>query len=885
MQENINITVAINDRSFAERLCSILQSSLSYVVLKNISGVYFEKNAKELIATDAPDVLICEKSLLYSIEKTLKNDNITQVALIEEDASIVDKSINPLIPVFSRHDEAKLIEALCFFIKGLAMGKKSCRPILENSRFFKQRYEELVHALPDIIYELDINGVITFISEAVLLIGYTPEELIGKHFSFILYEDDVAMVDRDKVLIDYAGTRTGDGISPKLFNERRGFKRKTQDLEIRIKRKPGQHYATAEFIGSVIAYGEVSSAGEYSRDGKQKFKGSVGIIRDITIRRKAEELLRKLYQAIDQLPSSVFILDHDFLVDYVNPAFFLLTGFSPIDVLGKDIFTLLAIFDEQQDIFKARLYDGFDSNEELIINSKLNTEIWVDFSLFPVRTASGIISNSIVLLEDINSKKVLEAALDKAMAASQNAEKARTKILANLTEDIKNPLINIIQTAELLSTDKSEEKLDLVKNNAHDLLEVLNEIIGYVNMKDTESKVFKSRFFFGRLIKEVSQTYKDIAYKKGLEFELKLSRDKEIETDPDRLKKILEIVLDNAVKFTNEGMIKIAADMVQKEGNIPHLKIVVSDTGIGIADVKNVFSPVDTIKEKEEWNGKVNIAGLVLAKSILVTIGGEISIESTIGKGTLVTLLLPDAGAKELETVESANNDTECGICDKYSLLLVDDNEVYLEYMQTLLEKTGYQVYCATGAASALEVLENRIIDIILMDIIMPGYSGLELAKVIRSYKGSRYSSKIPIFALSAQEDLNLIESNIFDEVLKKPVDINELSKINLSYINKLEHTAVKALSIVKTENPVFLAKLKKDAENAISTLNIVLDGTNSLKIDIRNEALGLKKLFAKYGIGYMAELISLFIEHYSIENRKMLQNILYRIGSMLAQS
>lgn len=163
-----------------------------------------------------------------------------------------------------------------------------------------ERYIAIIKALPDIVYRIDPDGNFTFINDSVRSLGYEPDELIGEHFSKIVHPEDVKLFARNFILPRYRGKITGDDNAPKLFDERRTGNRKTKDLEIRLLLKKKKKDMD-ERIGTVIAFGDVSSTGHYDREIKEadkQFLGTLGIIRDITERKMADELLHKLNRAL-----------------------------------------------------------------------------------------------------------------------------------------------------------------------------------------------------------------------------------------------------------------------------------------------------------------------------------------------------------------------------------------------------------------------------------------------------------------------------------------------------------------------------------------------------------------------------------------------------------
>lgn len=176
----------------------------------------------------------------------------------------------------------------------------------------------ILKELPDIVYKIDPDGCFTFINDSVRNLGYEPEKLIGEHFSKIIHPDDVKLFTRNYVLPKFKGKDTGNKIAPKLFDERRTGKRETKGLCIRLipNQQNSEKKDAGETIGSVIIFGDVSSRGHYKTDTNKKeirFLGTLGIIRDITEHKRAEDALQRslnkleriLDETVDALASAV----------------------------------------------------------------------------------------------------------------------------------------------------------------------------------------------------------------------------------------------------------------------------------------------------------------------------------------------------------------------------------------------------------------------------------------------------------------------------------------------------------------------------------------------------------------------------------------------------
>ena len=167
--------------------------------------------------------------------------------------------------------------------------------LMEN----ESKYRMLIQTIPDIVYSLNKNGIITFVNEAVKQLGYSPTDLIGKHFSDILHPEDVEKASSAHVLKKYRGEKTGDENSPKLFDERRTRDRKTSNLEVRILSR-----FSGTKTGLISVTTQVESSGVYNKvpdENNKEYLGTIGVIKDITEYKKVKEKLKKKDEKIEYL--------------------------------------------------------------------------------------------------------------------------------------------------------------------------------------------------------------------------------------------------------------------------------------------------------------------------------------------------------------------------------------------------------------------------------------------------------------------------------------------------------------------------------------------------------------------------------------------------------
>ncbi|MFP4535970.1 MAG: sensor histidine kinase [Spirochaetaceae bacterium] len=319
---------------------------------------------------------------------------------------------------------------------------------LEAARTTAKRYEDLLQATPDIVYRLDVEGNFTFVNEAIRYLGYAPEDLIGHHFSKILHEGEVERVSREHVLPRYQGKKTGINGAPGLFDERRGRERRTRGMEIRLKggRRSG---APASMDGVAVAFGEVSATGHYRQEKRDRvFTGTVGIIRDVSWRKRSEKLLHLTSRALEQSVTGVCIFSPEGTIEYANPRYSRMLGIPHDQLLEasmEEIWSRYYRESEFEQILSSTV-DGGTFKRDLRCASGEEGELWIDVRAQSVETGEGL-TYILLLQDDISERKAQEEKL-------RHALDEKSVLLQEVHHRVKN---NLQVIGSMLSIEAGED--------------------------------------------------------------------------------------------------------------------------------------------------------------------------------------------------------------------------------------------------------------------------------------------------------------------------------------------------------------------------------------------------------------------------------------------
>lgn len=320
--------------------------------------------------------------------------------------------------------------------------------------------------------------------------------------------------------------------------------------------------------------------------------------------------------------------------------------------------------------------------------------------------------------------------------------RAGRDFVASLNHEVRTPLTGILGMADLLlETELSPEQLDYVqtiRECAEQLMQMLNTALDYAALEAGQIELRPTPFGLQELLGELARQAAAKCQAKGLEFRYSPESNvpEEWVGDPIRLAQAVEILLDNAVKFTEHGVVEL---VVGAQGEA--LCISVRDSGRGIEpdEVQELFKPFRELTRGLARRHSGLGLGLVVAKKLVELMGGQIQVQSTLGKGSVFTIRLPSAAEKAEE--DTREDETEP------SVLFVDDNEVARRVVVTLLSREGILVDAVATGEQALQAARARRYQLVLMDLQMPGMDGLETTRRLRQLAGYE---RTPVVALTA---------------------------------------------------------------------------------------------------------------------------------------
>ncbi len=457
------------------------------------------------------------------------------------------------------------------------------------------------------------------------------------------------------------------------------------------------------------------------------------ILKQVVKRRSVEADIQKLTHAVDQSSSTIIITDANGNIEYTNPEFTKLTGYTSEEVIGKTprIFksgTALPVFYEELWI---TIKSGKEWKGEFCNKKKSGELYWESASISPVKNSEGVITNFIAVKDDITERKKMEEAL-------LQTEKLKSigTITAGISHEFNNILAIISGKAQLLEMTYKGDKalideLRVIAKAANDGAEITSNMLKFAKTKpDTKEFVsYDIRELIRHSIDFTKPRWMNEAQARGIGYKMNTEDMKcvpFIMCKPSEIREVFINVINNAL------------DAMPGGGNISFstwsgddiVNVSITDTGEGMPEnvKKNIFDPFFSTKGVDGTG-----LGMSMVYGIVTSHGGEIVVGSEIGNGTTFTMQFPTTDKKR-SLIEAPDTEQKTSVkCLR--ILVVDDEEAILGILNQFLDRAGHTVKVVSNGADAIKMIHGEIFDLVLCDLVMPNVFGYDVVKALNGLK------------------------------------------------------------------------------------------------------------------------------------------------------
>jgi PAS domain S-box-containing protein len=688
---------------------------------------------KPILELVHPDYHESVKRRTMEVLKANEHSSVLEEKFVRLDGSIIDVDV-VAIPI-----TYNALPAVQVVVRDITQRRISEETLKQSEQKYRLLYDNNPHSMW--VYDSESLRFLTVNNAAINKYGYSKEEFLSMTINDIRPPEDI-------------------------YGLLKSFSKTKNELQ-RI--SYGRHKLKD---GTIINVEVHSHSIEY--DSKN---ARLVLANDITDRLKAEQELLKLSRAVEQGPTSVIITNEAGDIEYVNQKFCEISGYSKEEVIGKNPRIWKSGKHDKkfyEDLWNTVLAGKNWSGE--ILNKKKNGQLfWQSALISPLVNNSGDITHFVAIKEDITEKKNMISELIEAKEMAESANNLKDAFIANISHEIRTPLTGILGMSSLIretfhdNIKKENEELFVgIDLSSKRIIRTVDMILNYSRLQVGKFPVFRKKMEIApiciNLVAEFSKTAKD----KSLDLSFQNNcDDANIFADEYSITLAVSNLIDNAIKYTNNGFIQV---IVYKEKN-EDIILDIKDTGIGIGEeyLNKIFEPY--LQEQMGYGRAFEGVGLGLAlvKKILYLNDAVISIKSKKDKGTTFSINFgkgTKAVEKEPGTVYNSLSPSNPG---NWVVLIVEDDALNQLTIKRFIENK-YNTIITDSSDEALEILKKNKVDIILMDISIKGKkNGLEFTKDL---KASKEFSHIPVVAITAhafEEDRQNALGSGCDDFLAKP--------------------------------------------------------------------------------------------------------------------
>jgi PAS domain S-box-containing protein len=645
---------------------------------------------------------------------------------------------------------------------GIIVNVTTRKEVEQALRQSEALYRLLAENTTEVIARIDGAGRWVYLSPPVRqILGYEPAELIGRAPLSIVATDDRSRVESGfKQLGENGAART---------------------LSYRAARKDGT-YITVEDTRHFTSRGAAGPVEIISVIRPLSRKTAEPTASRAQAQTDDRPALQQFAQMVEATNVGIVVLEPnkpDIPIAFTNAGACAISGYAKTELVGRSWASLHGPETSPATIAAIRdaLGKGRPISTTLLVYRKDGTPLWIQLDLSPVRDGDGWLDAYVMVFVDISEQKRIESELRSAWEAAEQANRAKSDFIANISHELRTPLNGVIGFTNLLLNENLPAEQRRYATFAHDagssLLAIVNNVLDLSKIEAGKLDLVETDFSVVELAVSCNTVVWHAAREKGLDLNFVLKPDvvNLVRGDPNRIRQVLLNLLSNAIKFTEKGNVVLSIAKVEDTADGTVLKFSVTDTGLGIAKEHQArlfqkFSQVDrTHKQYTQGTG----LGLAICKKLVELMGGTIGVISTPGLGSSFWFTVPLKAAQGSPEKEPAISPP---VRAKARILVAEDVPMNQELLVTLLRRAGHEVEVVGDGLAAVEAVERKSYDLVLMDVQMPAMDGLEATRRIRALPGE--CRDVPIIAMTARAlsaDFDECFAAGMDDYLSKPVD------------------------------------------------------------------------------------------------------------------
>ena len=523
----------------------------------------------------------------------------------------------------------------------------------------------------------------------------------------------------------------------------------------------------AEVLTSRTTQGALATGHQRIRELAEQLERAQSRSQDLEVElrqiKSLNETLELLALVASKTDNAVIIMDAQGIVEWVNDGFVRITGYESSAVRGKPIAEILhgpLTADEDRRLIQQSLHASQGMSQEIENQRKDGQPYWAAVSITPVFNEQGRTTRWIGIANDITRRRHAQEELRKAKEAAEAANRSKSEFLANISHEIRTPMNAVIgMTALALDTSLTSEQreyLSTAKDSAESLLRLLNDVLDLSKIEARRLELEHVAFQLQDVVRDAYKSLVTQARKKGLQFFECIDADVPavVVGDPARLRQILINLLDNAIKFTESGEVRIRVKLQWKASDAVGLQFTVQDTGVGIPGDKlrtvfEAFTQADSSTTRRYGGTGL---GLTISCELVRMMEGRIWVESEVGQGSafhvslrFLTASSPVPPVRE----QAATGPRLLQARHRLAILIADDNWANRTLAARILEKRGHRIVQAQTGREAVSAVERERFDIVLMDVQMPDMDGFESTAIIRQREQTK-GGHLPVVAMTA---------------------------------------------------------------------------------------------------------------------------------------